>query len=75
MIYIDGITYLFNRLDIGLTDLFGPLLLTWFNIVPAWVINHIPGKAWDEITYPSPNFNGFPKLQRGNRWTLKFGNG
>ena len=36
-----------------------PLLLTWFNFTNlAWVSNHMPGKVWDEITYPFPNFNG-----------------
>ena len=29
----------------------GPLLLTWFNLIPAL-------KMWDEITYPFLNFNG-----------------
>ena len=26
--------------------------------VPAWLSNYIHDKAWDEITYPFPNFNG-----------------
>ena len=25
---------------------------------PSWISNHMPSKLWDEITYPSPNFNG-----------------
>ena len=29
--------------------------LTW---IPAWLINYIHYKVWDEITYPFPNFNG-----------------
>ena len=33
----------------------GPLLLT---LIPAWIINHMPSKVWDEITYPFLNFNG-----------------
>ena len=34
-----------------------PLLLTWINFNPGMVSNHMPGKVWDEITYPSLNFN------------------
>ena len=30
----------------------GYLLLTLINF------NHMPGKVWDEVTYPFPNFNG-----------------
>ena len=33
-IYMDGITYLFSRLVIGLTDFPGPFLLTVFNFNP-----------------------------------------
>ena len=36
----------------------GPLLLTWLIFNPAWISNHLPGKGWDEITYPSINCNG-----------------
>ena len=25
---------------------------------PAWISNYVPRKMWDEITYPSLNFNG-----------------
>ena len=32
--------------------------LTYINLIPAWLSNHIPSKVWDEITYPFPNFNG-----------------
>ena len=28
------------------------------NLIPAWISDHIPGKVWDEITYPFLNFNG-----------------
>ena len=31
----------------------GPLYL-----IPVWVSNRNPSKVWDEIFYPSPNFNG-----------------
>ena len=32
----------------------------WYDltVIPAWISNHRPGKVWDEITYPFPNFNG-----------------
>ena len=42
----------------------GALLLIWINfnprlsLIPTWINNHIPSKAWDEITSPFPNFNG-----------------
>ena len=26
--------------------------------IQAWISNHMPNKAWDEITYPLLNFNG-----------------
>ena len=35
-----------------------PLLLTRFNLIPAWVSNDMPSKLLDEITYPFLNFNG-----------------
>ena len=35
----------------------GPLLPTWFNLIPAWISNYIHYKVWDEITYPFLNFN------------------
>ena len=35
-----------------------PLLLTWFNLNPAWISNYIHCNVWDEITYPFLNFNG-----------------
>ena len=35
----------------------GPLLLTWLKFNPS-VSNYIKYKAWDDITYPFPNFNG-----------------
>ena len=27
-------------------------------LIPAWMSNHMPGRVWDEITYPFLNFNG-----------------
>ena len=33
-------------------------LLTWFNFNPRMDKDHTPGKVWDKITYPFPNFNG-----------------
>ena len=26
-------------------------------LIPAWIRNYMPGKVWDKITYPLPNFN------------------
>ena len=34
--------------------------------IPAWLINHMLSKMWDEMTYPFPNFNG----GRFHRWSL-----
>ena len=28
-------------------------------LIPAWISNYMPGKVWDEITYPFLNFNGY----------------
>ena len=36
----------------------GPLLLTWYNLISAWMSNYIHYLVWDEITYPLLNFNG-----------------
>ena len=33
-------------------------LLTWFNLIPACLSYYMPGKMWDEITYPFLNLNG-----------------
>ena len=30
----------------------GPLLLTWFNLNPSMISDHMPNKALDAITYP-----------------------
>ena len=35
-----------------------PLLLSRFNLIPAWITNHMHIKMWDKITHPCPNFNG-----------------
>ena len=32
--------------------------LTWIN--PTWISNCFNYKVWDKITYPFPNFNGYP---------------
>ena len=34
------------------------ILLTWINLTPAWISNHILREAWDEITYPFKNVDG-----------------
>ena len=37
---------------------------------PAWISNHISvNEIWDRITYPFPNFNGWP-LKFGNGWII-----
>ena len=35
----------------------GPLLPTWFNLIPAWISNYIHFTVGNEITYPFSNFN------------------
>ena len=58
-----------------------PLLLTWFNLIPAWISNHMPGKVWGEITYPfiaqiAPlSFQGSHRTQTQTsevRWPARF---
>ena len=44
--------------NIKMSTLLGPLLLTSFNLIPAWISNYIHYNVWDEITYPFLNFNG-----------------
>ena len=52
----------------------GPLFTNrnWFKIpaFPAWKRNHIPNKLWEEITYPSSNFNGWSAEDL--EWISKF---
>ena len=36
----------------------GLLLITWFNLIPAWISNYIHCKEWGEIIYPLLDFNG-----------------
>ena len=38
-------------------DTLGPFYLRELTLIPAWMINYIHYKVWDEITYPFPNFN------------------
>ena len=35
----------------------GPFYKHGLTLIPAGISNHISSKLWDEITYPSPNFN------------------
>ena len=35
-----------------------PPLLTWFNLIPAWMSNPPPSKEWNEITYRFPWYLG-----------------
>ena len=66
--FVDAdVLILISCVDIGFMDAkpflissennLGPLLLTWFNLIPTWISNYIHYKVWDEITYPMPNFN------------------
>ena len=36
----------------------GPFYKHGLTLIPAWIINHMPSKVWDEINYPFLNFNG-----------------
>ena len=36
----------------------GPFYWQGLTLIPAWISNYMPGKVWDEITYPFQNFNG-----------------
>ena len=46
----------------------GPLFTNVrFTLIATWISNHISNIVNDEITYPSPNFNGC------NRWSLAMG--
>ena len=31
----------------------------WLFLIPAWINHHVHHNAWDEITCPLPNFNGY----------------
>ena len=49
----------------------GPFYLHVSSLKPAGISNHMPSKLWDEITYPSPNFNGAVKVwEWKNNFTL-----
>ena len=37
---------------------FTPYYLHGTTLISAWIGNNIHNKVWDEISYPSPNFNG-----------------
>ena len=41
-----------------LTNCWGPFYSNKLILIPVWISNEIHYKGWDEITYPSPNFNG-----------------
>ena len=36
----------------------GHFYLYDLTLIPLWIINHMPSKVWDGITYPFLNFNG-----------------
>ena len=48
----------------------GPLWLTRFNLVSAWIIDFIHCKVWDEMTYPFRNFSG--EIVKLRKWTNNF---
>ena len=40
---------------------YGPFYGLWphgLTLIPIWISNPMPGKVWDQITYPFLNFNG-----------------
>ena len=39
-------------------DVPGPLYWYGSTLIPAWMINHMPGKMWDEIAHTFPNSKG-----------------
>ena len=47
-----------NRRDIAQGTIWAPFYWHGLTLIPAWISNHLPGKVWDEITYPFLNFNG-----------------
>ena len=42
-----------------LLEISDPFYSHGLTLIPAWISNHMPGKVWDEITYPFLNFNGW----------------
>ena len=38
--------------------IWGPFYWHGLTLIQAWISNYMPGKVWDEITYPFLNFNG-----------------
>ena len=40
-------------------DAKGPFYQNGLTLIPACVGNYIQYKVWDEISYPSPNIDGF----------------
>ena len=54
-----------NHLDVTIKltisqreDTWGLIYKQGLTFIPAWRSNHMPGKVWDEITYPFLNVNG-----------------
>ena len=39
-------------------NIWGSFYQYGLTLIPAWISNHKPNKAWDGITYSFPNFNG-----------------
>ena len=49
---------IWNNRTIGVLAAWGPFYLLGLTLIPACISNCLPGKMWDEITYPFLNFNG-----------------
>ena len=50
------VKYLHRVASVGIPSRGGPFYLRGLTLIPAWCNNHTPSKAWDKITYLSPNF-------------------
>ena len=51
--YSQEIPYISTYMDdIKSITIWVPFLLTWFNLNPAWISNHIHNGVWEEIIYP-----------------------
>ena len=36
----------------------GTIIYPGLTLIPVWISNYMHHKVWDELTYPSSNFNG-----------------
>ena len=53
-----GIDISGTRIATTVTSTSDPFYQHGLTLIPAWIINYIHCKVWDEITYPLLNFNG-----------------